>query len=99
MPLGNVVIQPAKVVGSHTSNNTISTATSLTAPAGAGSLIIQALTQNVRYTLDGTPPTTTTGFQLKAGDPPRTIPIGAAGQVVKVIEETATAVIQYQWAA
>lgn len=83
-------------VGAHSDGATISSATVLTAPAGANRLLIQALTQNVRYTLDGTTPTATKGFQLKAGDPPVLIPF-RAGIVITVIEETATADLQYQW--
>ena len=54
------------------------------------------LGQNVRYTLDGTTPTASKGFLLKAGDPPVIIPI-TSGMLVKVIEEAASADLQYQW--
>lgn len=80
----------------HKSGTVISGATTLTPPTGATHLLIQALTQNVRYTLDGTAPTASLGFQLRAGDPPVIIPIGA-GIVVKVIQELATASLQHQW--
>ena len=62
---------------------------------GANKILIQALTQNVRYTLDGSVPTATAGFQLKAGDPPVIISILGI-TVLKVIEETATADVQIQ---
>lgn len=39
------------------------------APLQANRVAIQALVQNIRFTLDGSAPTTATGFQLKAGDP------------------------------
>ncbi len=58
--------------------------------------MIQALTQNVRFTLDGTNPTATSGLQIKAGDPPMIIPVGASA-ILKVIQETATASLQFQW--
>jgi hypothetical protein len=45
----------------------------LAIPIGAAWLMVQALAQNVRYTLDGTNPSAASGFQLKAGDPPRLI--------------------------
>lgn len=81
-------------IGAHSDGATISSATVLTKPAalatGVAKLLIQALTQNVRYTLDGTTPTASKGFQLKAGDPPVIIPTGTY-TVVTVIEETATA--------
>ncbi len=85
------------VVGAHVSNGSLSSAVTLTPPARAGRLVIQALTQNVRVRLDGTAPTTTVGFQVKAGDPPVEIGIGR-NTVVKVIEETPSATINYQWA-
>jgi hypothetical protein len=84
-------------VGAHNSGLAISSAVSLTIPAGASKLMIQALTQNVRFTLDGTAATTSLGFQLKAGDPPVIIPLAPLTPVVKVIEETATASLQYQF--
>ena len=82
-------------IGSHTDGTEISSATTLTPADGATKLLIQALDQNVRFTLDGTTPTASTGFQLVAGDPP--VMIWVAGATVKVIEEAATADLQYQW--
>jgi len=98
----NVTDSPLLPVGSHVSNNTISAATVISVPpttanTGSASIIVmQAITQNVRYKLDGTAATTTTGFQLKAGDPPRAIAV-RPGSTISVIEETATAVLQYQF--
>lgn len=85
-------------LGAHVSvtDNSLNSVATLAPATGATKLLIQALTQNVRYTLDGTTPSATVGFQLKAGDPPLLIPL-SAGVTVKVIEETASAVIQYQW--
>jgi hypothetical protein len=83
-------------VGSHFDGTDISSATELAAPSGATKLLIQALDQNIRITLDGTTPTATKGFQIKAGDPWQMIPLGN-NTTVTVIEETATADIQYQW--
>lgn len=87
----------ANPVGAHTTNGTLSSAVTLTRPTGADVLIIQAFAQNVRYTLDGTTPTSTTGFQLTVGTL-RVIEVGLA-TAVKVIEESASGSIQYQWAA
>lgn len=75
---------------------TAATAVTISAPTNAKRLLIQALSQNVRYTLDGSAPTATHGFQMKAGDPPILIPVGA-NTTVRVIQETATAEIEYQW--
>ena len=91
----NVSISPYLPIGSHTSNSSLSAATSITVPSNASGILAQALTQNVRFTLDGTTPTATLGFQLKAGDPPLLIPVGP-GRTVRLIEETATANLQYQ---
>lgn len=85
-------------VGSHTTNSSLSSAVTLTPPTGATKLLIQAFTQNIRITLDGTTPTASTGFQIVAADPPLMIPVGS-GMSIKVIQETASASIQYQWAS
>ena len=82
-------------IGSHVDGTDISSAVTLAAADGATKLLIQALGQNVRLTLDGTTPTASKGFQLAAGDPPVMIWVG--GATVKVIEEAATADIQCQW--
>lgn len=63
---------------------------------GANKIIIQAQTQNVRYGLSSSAPTSVQGFQLKAGDPPVLVPLDAGGTVIKVIAETAGAVLDYQ---
>ena len=85
-------------VGAHgsISDSSLSDAAALNRPAGTTKLLIQAFDQNVRFTLDGSEPAAAVGFQLKAGDPPLQIPM-SAGVTVKVIEEAASAVLQYQW--
>lgn len=83
-------------LGSHGDGTDISTAQTLAIPTGATKLLIQAVDQNIRITLDGTTPTSTKGFQLVASDPPLLIPLGNASSI-KIIEETATADIQYQF--
>ena len=82
--------------GAHNDGLDISSAVALTIPAGATKLLIQALTQNIRFTLDGTTPTATVGFQIVAGDPPLVIPLSSV-TTITVIEETATADMQYQF--
>jgi hypothetical protein len=59
-------------------------------------LLIQALNQSARYTLDGTTPTSTVGFQLTAGKDPYVIPL-ASGTVITIIEAAAACELQYQW--
>lgn len=83
-------------VGAHSDGLAINAAVALTVPAGATKIRIQALTQNVRYTLDGTTPTASKGFQLKSGDPAIVLPIRGT-TTLTVIEEAATADLQYQF--
>lgn len=64
---------------------------------GARGIIVQAITQNVRYTLsNGQAPTATIGFQLKAADPPVFIPL-YGGVTPQFIREQAGAILQYQF--
>lgn len=88
-----------KPSGTHTSNSSIGTATELSKPAsGADKILLQALGQNIRFTLDGTAPTTSSGFQLKAGDP--AILIWMSDDItLTVIEEAGTATLEYLWGA
>ena len=86
--------KPFIPVGSHTTDATVSAATTLTRPAGATRLLLQTSTQNVRFTLDGTTPTATTGFLVTTTDGPVTIETVLD---VEVIEVAASATIQYQW--
>jgi len=84
-------------VGVHSDGTDVSSAVELSPPALATKIMMQSLTQNIRFTLSaGTTPTTTRGFQLLAGDPAVIIPLGPS-TVVKVVEEAATADFQYQW--
>lgn len=85
----------AQLVGSHTSLATLSTAIALAPPAGGDVIQLQVFAQNIRYTLDGTTPTATTGFQITSGSCV-VIDVGS-DHVLKVIEETASASVQYQW--
>lgn len=83
--------------GPHQQDATISSATTLSKPAwGASKLLIQAVDQNLRMTLDGTTPTASKGFVLEADKPPVLVYVGE-GVTVKVIEETATGGVEYQW--
>lgn len=83
-------------IGAHTTDATISAATDLTKPAGATALILQATGQAVRYTLDGTTPTASTGFRLAANERVE-LAIGSGVSIVKVIEETSSGAVQWQW--
>lgn len=81
-------------IGSHTTDTTISAATTITPATGADYVVLQAFTQAVRYTVDGTTPTASVGFRIAANDSD-VIPVGP-NTVLQVIEETATASVQWQ---
>lgn len=83
-------------VGDHVSEDDVDAAVTLTPPATANALLIQATAQNVRYTLDGTTPTASVGFLLRSDDQPLVIDLGP-GMTIKVIEVAATATVEYQW--
>lgn len=91
-----ILLRAFDPVGSHAQDATISAAAVLSPEVGSNKLLIQAFTNNVRYTLDGTTPTASLGFVLTAGDDPIVIPVGPA-TIVTVIEETASASIDFQW--
>jgi len=55
---------------------------------------LQALTQNIRYRIDGNAASATMGFQLAAGAI-SLIPVPNAG--ISVFEEAAGAIVQYQF--
>lgn len=89
-----------RTVGNHTRLNVDPTGNWITKPAGvnvseqATHIQLQALTQNIRYTIDGSQATATHGFQLAAGTI-SLIPVPNGG--VSVFEETAGAIVQYQF--
>jgi hypothetical protein len=81
--------------GAHVMGSAFSTATTLTPPGDVSKILIQCTDADCRYTIDGSTPTATTGFQLKADDPP--LVLSVHNVTLKMIEESATAVVQYQW--
>lgn len=83
-------------IGAHVSSTGFSAAAALTIPGGDVDVVaIQASAQNIRYTLDGSNPTASVGFQIAAGDSDL-IPV-SEGVTIKIIEEAATATVQYQF--
>jgi hypothetical protein len=85
-------------IGAHGGGTTFSllTAVVIPRPEGATKLRLQAFTQNVRYTLDGSDPSATRGFQLAAAATPLII-LYEENTEITVIQESATAEIQFQW--
>lgn len=75
----------------------LNTAQALNPPAGADRAWVQALTQNVRFRLDGTTtaPTSSVGTQITAGDPPIVIAEGL--RTAKFIEESASATLEVEY--
>lgn len=86
---------PYLPIGSQVAVTSLSGVQVFTIPHYCAGILIQAFTQNVRLTMDGTTPTSTVGFQLKAGDPAVFIP-APPNTVLRFIEETASANIIYQ---
>lgn len=91
----SIRFQAYRAVGVHARFTSLGSAQTITIPTGSNALLIQATGQNVRIKLDEGTPTASQGFQIRAGDPPVIIPL-AEGRIVKVIEETASAVLEYQ---
>jgi len=89
-----VDIDVLEYIGGHTVNSSLSSAVPLARPTLATHLWIQPLTQNVRLRTDGGIPTAAIGFQLAAGT---IYEVPVLTGAVQVIEETASASIQYQW--
>ena len=87
---------PLKVLtgDTHISHSLGATALTLSIPLHAGSVMMQALTQNIRYTLDGTTPTASLGFQLKAGDAPILFKL-TSKMTLKFFREVSGAVLEY----
>jgi len=64
-------------------------------PTQCNCVAVQALGQNIRFTLSGTNPTASSGFQLKAGDPAILLEI-ADTVTLKFIGEASGAILQLQ---
>jgi len=89
-----------RTVGDHTSLDVAIGGDWIEKPAGvnvseqATHIQLQALTQNIRYRIDGGQASATVGFQLAAGAI-SLIPVPNGG--ISIFEETAGATIQYQF--
>ena len=97
-PESPVALAAFNPIGSHASRNDLAAAVHIARPVAGHptQLVVQAIDQNVRYTLDGTTPTSSLGFRLTAGNDPIALPVGSNTNLV-FIEEAATAVLEYLW--
>lgn len=89
-----VVAYPFIPLGPHRTETVGASAFSPVTPNGATCLMVQALTQNVRYTLDGTTPTATVGFQLLTTSAPIRIEL-VEGCFPQFFREQNGAILQY----
>lgn len=80
----------------HTSTDFADVVTihTINVPKGVNALLVQAVEQNIRYVLVGTP-SQTSGFLLTAGNDPIAIPV-VSGMTVQFIAETAGARLEMQ---
>ena len=74
----------------------VNTMTTLNVPNNTVEVLVQALTQNIRYTLDGSTPTASYGFRLTAGNDPIRIQM-APTTTLKFISETAGAILEWEY--
>lgn len=79
------------MAGSHEQITGLNTVKTPTLPAGCRKALVQAETQNVRYTVDGTTPSSTNGILIIAGQAPVSITVEAGLDTIKFIEATASA--------
>lgn len=63
-------------------------------PPGTASIMVQALTQNIRYTLNGTTPSATVGFQMLTTSAPIVIEI-TENMVLQFFREASGSILQY----
>ena len=82
------------IVGAHTRLDVAIGGDFITKPLTATHVDLQALTQNIRYTIDGTQASATIGFQLADG---AKVTLSVSSNGVSVFEEAAGAIVQYQW--
>lgn len=95
-PSQGVFIAPFNPLDAHVSTTIPAAYSPVDKPKTAMFLLVQAIDQNIRFTLDGTVPTASVGFQIVAGDPAIIIPL-AKNTAPQFIEEAAGASFEYQW--
>lgn len=84
-----------RIVGSHAQSN-VQPKEILVPPPGARTLLVQAIgTAAVRYTLDGTVPTSSIGFRLAIGEAALINVVGR--MIITFVREGQNAKIAFQW--
>lgn len=87
-------------VGNHQTTTVGNTVVSLSLPANANILLIQAIDNPVRYRFDGGNPSTTSGFRLRPEDGLMRFDFnGAQGPLNLIAAGASAAEINYQWCA
>jgi hypothetical protein len=82
--------------GSHTQYTAITSATTITTPAGAVKAMLQnTSTVNLRYRTDGGDPTVTVGFSLPAGAAPTVVPVNIGDTLIVI--GASGAILDVQW--
>jgi hypothetical protein len=67
-------------------------------PRGVNAMLVQAITQNIRYTISqNSSPSKTSGFRLTAGNDPLVIPIDPQTSELRFVAEAAGAMLEYQF--
>jgi hypothetical protein len=90
----NVAIQENySPIGAHVSNDDLSSVVTLTRPDGAARLVIQAQVANIAFTIDGSTPSASHGFQIYAGHSETAI----VADTIKLVQVSAGAKLQRQW--
>ena len=84
-------------VGSHVTYPTLTAATAIILPAGANGWLLQATGANVRIKFgSGDTPSASSGFQIRAGDPPFLFIAPNGNYFFYAIQESATGVLETQ---
>lgn len=94
--LDGASIRAISPIGNHSRYTSLATARTLTPPSNADALLIQAITQNIVFTLDGTTATANNGFVLYKSSDPLLITI-PQNRTISIIEQTASAEARIIW--
>lgn len=83
-------------VGGHVTYGSLSSVAAVTLPANANGWLLQATGANVRIKFDGNAPSASSGFQIRAGDPPFLFIAPNPSFFFYAIQESATGILETQ---